>query len=202
MHTGVSVLLPKLLTRRKMLTKLLLGVIFLSFLAGYQPAFSFPPIKVAKAYAADSVQTNSITPAQAPIQFILPHQGYISTYYSGYHPGVDIATGLGMPIHSIAAGTVVSQGFNFWGLGLTIEIDHGLGYKSLYAHLGKIYTHTGQQISTSDLIGEVGMTGNTSGPHTHLEVTREGRTINPISVLPKLPDISTAWASSQVAAKP
>lgn len=202
MHTGVSILLPRLLTRSKMLTKLFLGVIFLSFLAGYQPAFSFPPIKVAKAYAADSVQTNSVIPAQVPIQFSLPHQGYISTYFSSFHPGVDIATGLGMPIHPIAPGTVVNQGFNFWGLGLTVEIDHSLGYKSVYAHMGKIYTHVGQKVSASDLIGEVGLTGNTSGPHTHLEISKDGVNFNPLTVLPKLPDISTAWANNKVAARP
>src|SRR5205823_5385158 len=96
-----------------------------------------------------------------PDSFDLPHPGYLTTPYSSYHPGIDIATGLGMPIHPIGKGTVVDVGFNFWGLGLTVTVDHGQGYKSLYAHMGKIYVNKSQQVSKADILGEVGLTGRT-----------------------------------------
>lgn len=171
-------------------------IVVASFLLGYQPNFTqFPPQRNTPV-KAEAPQSQTITAQVAPIIFTLPHPGYISTYFSTYHPGIDIAAGLGMPIHPVAAGKIISTGFNFWGLGLVVEIDHGNGYKSLYAHMGKIYVKTGQIVSTNDLLGEVGLTGHTSGPHTHLELSRDGKNFNPVAVLPTLPDLASAWENS------
>lgn len=169
----------------KLLSKTAGVGILLSFLLGYHPTLDLPPITRSITYA-EAEQTQKIDKASLPIGFQLPHPGYLSTSYSSYHPGVDIASGLGMPIKPIAAGKVTVAGFNFWGLGLMVEIDHGHGYKSTYGHMGKLYVKKDQEIKPDTLIGEVGLTGHTTGPHTHLEVTKENEKIDPLSILPPI----------------
>ncbi len=166
-------------------TKLALGVITLSFLFNYQPEFDFPPVKQ-DIVKAQFEQTQTINASLSPLKFQLPHPGYLSTSYSRFHPGVDIATGLGMPINPIAEGTVTESGYNIWGLGFMAVVDHGYGYKSTYGHLGRIYTKTGQKVAANSTLGTVGLTGFTSGPHTHLEVTRNGSSIDPLTILPEI----------------
>lgn len=198
MQKKYILLLPNIFNRLSVLSKLSLGVICLTFLMGYQPTFGWPPIQPAKVHAADNQLTQTISAGETPVKFSLPHTGYISTYYSKGHPGVDIAIGIGMPVRPIASGIVTSAGYNFWGLGLTVEVDHGNGYKSIYAHMSKIITKTGATVTPEDMLGQVGMTGNTSGPHTHLEVFKNDRTIDPMTVLPSLPDIASAWNNTQI----
>ncbi len=132
--------------------------------------------------------TPTATPApEAPAtSFQLPHTGYITTTFSAYHPGIDICIGLGMPIKPVAKGVVSEAGYNIWGLGLMVEVDHGNGYKSVYAHMGKIYVTKGKEVNTDDLLGEVGMTGHTTGPHTHLEIAYAGKKVDPRPLLPEL----------------
>ncbi len=168
--------------------KIFLGVALFAFFSNYQPALKFPPIQK-NHVLAQTLQSQSIQAESLPFAPALPHPGYLSTKYSNFHPGVDIATGLGMPIHPIAKGKVVDSGFNFWGLGLTVSIEHENGYRSLYAHMGKTFVIAGTQVNPEDTIGEVGLTGYTSGPHTHLEITKEGKTIDPLALLPKIDDM-------------
>jgi murein DD-endopeptidase MepM/ murein hydrolase activator NlpD len=118
--------------------------------------------------------------------FQLPHPGYITTPFSSFHPGIDLCTGLGMPIKPIAKGTVSDAGYNFWGLGLFVEVDHGNGYKSIYAHMGKIYKTKGDKVGENDLLGVVGLTGHTTGPHTHLELSYNGEKVDPKLLLPTI----------------
>ena len=171
--------------------KLTLGGALLLFFFGYQPIFSFQPVRKAVVYAQNE-QSQQIKAAALPIVFQTPHPGYISTYFSSFHPGIDLATGLGMPIRPIAKGVVTNTGFDLWGLGLTVEVDHGYGYSSLYAHMGKIYVRRGQAVSERDLLGEVGLTGRTTGPHTHLEVSKDGVKIDPVQILPAMRQFPTA----------
>ncbi len=141
---------------------------------------------------SESPAITSPTPVPTPVppppatNFQLPHPGYITTTFSAYHPGIDLCIGLGMPIKPIAKGVVSEAGYNFWGLGLMVEVDHGNGFKSLYAHMGKIYVNKGKEVNTDDLLGEVGMTGHTSGPHTHLELTYNNQKIDPRPLLPEI----------------
>jgi len=197
MHKVAILLLSNIFNRRSVITKISLGALCLTFLMGYQPTFGWPPVKPARVLADNQI-TQTIASNEAPVKFNLPHTGYVSTYYSKGHPGLDIAIGVGMPIHPIAAGVVTSAGYNFWGLGLAVEVDHGNGYKSIYGHMSKIITKTGATVTTDDMLGQVGMTGNTSGPHTHLELIKNGHNIDPLTVLPSLPDISSAWNNSQI----
>jgi murein DD-endopeptidase MepM/ murein hydrolase activator NlpD len=138
-------------------------------------------------YAESSLSQANTFKESISNKFQLMFPGYLSQGYSGYHQGLDIATGLGMPIKPIAPGKVISAGYDFFGYGLKVEIDHGNGYKSLYAHLGRIYVKEGQNLpDSSHYIGDVGLTGKTTGPHTHLEVTKDDNYIDARSILPEI----------------
>lgn len=169
--------------------KLPLVALITLYLLGYYPVLGFPPIKQANTQAAEaSIQAQVISDSlPSPIQ--LPHPGYLSTRFSNWHPGVDIATGLGMPIHPITDGTIEDVQYELWGLGHHITISHPGSYKSTYGHMGRIYVKVGDQVSADSIIGEVGLTGQTSGPHTHLEVTKDGKYLNPLTILPPIPDV-------------
>ncbi len=116
----------------------------------------------------------------------LPHPGYLSTRFSAFHPGIDIATGFGMPIHPITEGIVEEIQFGFWGLGNYIVISHPSGLRSTYGHTGRIFVKKDQVVSQNTTLGTVGMSGATSGPHTHLEIDKDGKLIDPTTILPKL----------------
>lgn len=164
------------------------GFIACLFFNGYYPVASFPPLKQSIVRAAD-FQKIEIVPASLPFEINLPHPGYLSTKFSYFHPGVDIATGFGMPIHPIAEGQIQEVNLFFWGYGNHVVITHPGGYKSLYGHMGKVYVKADQPVTSSTIIGTVGMTGHTSGPHTHLEITKDGKFLDPVTVLPKISDL-------------
>lgn len=166
-------------------TVLILGTLVLYFL-GYQPVFHFPPLKRAVILAQEPQQTIHSQAIAQP--FILPHPGYISTRFSFWHPGVDLATNLGMPVHPVLDGQVIDVEYTFWGLGHFVTIQHDGGYKSTYGHMGKVFVKSGDLVKQSTILGEVGLTGATSGPHTHLELTKDGSYIDPLKFLPTLPD--------------
>lgn len=160
--------------------------VFLNF-AGYYPTFGVPPIKRSQALAQEMSETGEIIPQSFSKPLIPPHPGYLSTKFSNYHPGIDIASGLGMPIHPIIDGVVEEAGRDIFGLGNYVVISHEKGFKSKYAHMGKIYVKTGDKVTSENTLGEVGMTGRTSGPHTHLEITLDGQSIDPVKLLPEFP---------------
>ncbi|OGE38692.1 hypothetical protein A3F00_03425 [Candidatus Daviesbacteria bacterium RIFCSPHIGHO2_12_FULL_37_11] len=162
---------------------LILALIALSFL-GYQPSIQFPHVKQSISFAQED-QTQTIKSDTLP-QLQLPHPGYLSTRFSRFHPGVDIATGLGMPIHPVTEGEVAEVNYGIFGYGNHVIIVHAYGLKSLYGHMGRVYAVKGQTVSTEDTLGTVGMTGFTSGPHTHLEIIRNGTPMNPQTLLPPL----------------
>lgn len=99
-----------------------------------------------------------------------------------HHDGIDISQPAGTPVKPLTAGTVTFSGKN-GGYGLLVEIDHGNGLTSRYAHLSKLLVHKGQQISPEQIIGQVGQTGLTTGPHLHLEIQRQNNPIDPLTVL-------------------
>jgi LysM repeat protein len=102
------------------------------------------------------------------------------------HFGVDFAGAEGNGVFATDAGTVVYSGWNDWGYGNLVIIDHGNGWQSLYAHLSQINVGCGQNVGQGDLLGLVGMTGGTStGPHLHFELmnTVYGY-VNPLDYLP------------------
>jgi hypothetical protein len=102
------------------------------------------------------------------------------------HFGVDFAGAEGNAVYAADAGTVVYSGWNDWGYGWLIIIDHGNGWQTLYAHLSQINVGCGAAVGQGDIIGLVGMTGGTStGPHLHFEMMNETYGyVNPLDWLP------------------
>ena len=97
------------------------------------------------------------------------------------HNGMDFTAPTGTPIYATGNGKVKRADNTASGFGQHIEIDHGYGYKTIYAHLSKYNVKRGQTVSRGDLIGFVGNTGRSVGPHLHYEVHKNGRPINPIN---------------------
>lgn len=94
------------------------------------------------------------------------------------HTGMDIASNQGTAVYACDSGTVVLAEW-YGGYGNCIMIDHGNGYKTLYGHLSVISVSNGQTVSQGETIGQVGSTGNSTGPHLHLEVYKNGSRIDP-----------------------
>lgn len=153
---------------------------------GYYPTFSIPPVKQASAHAATQEQKGEVIADSFQKPVILPHPGYLSSKFSSWHPAIDIAAGLGIPIHPITGGIVEGAGTDFFGLGKFVVVVHPKGFKSKYAHMETIYVNVGQEVTSENMLGEVGLTGHTSGPHTHLEVTYNGKYIDPQTILPDI----------------
>jgi murein DD-endopeptidase MepM/ murein hydrolase activator NlpD len=100
------------------------------------------------------------------------------------HQGQDIACGYGTPIHAVKAGTVVFAGV-MGGYGNVVILDHGGGFSTLYAHQSRMAVHQGQHVNQGDVIGYIGSTGHSTGPHLHFETRFGGAARNPIPYLPK-----------------
>ena len=123
--------------------------------------------------------------------FIWPTTGYTVSSKWGYrthpifgtqkfHAGIDIAVSAGEPIYAAASGTVVTAVYSS-SYGNYVMIDHGNGYYTLYAHMTQYIVTNGQSVSQGDVIGYVGSTGWSTGPHLHYEVRVNGSTIDPES---------------------
>ncbi len=97
--------------------------------------------------------------------------GFLSGYgYSSFHPGIDIAGSVGNAIYASASGVVVYAGWNNYGYGYMVVIDHGDGWQTLYAHMNDLNVGCGQSVFQGGVIGGVGSSGNSSGPHLHFEM--------------------------------
>jgi murein DD-endopeptidase MepM/ murein hydrolase activator NlpD len=98
------------------------------------------------------------------------------------HSGTDFRAPMGSGIQAAASGKVVSAGWN-GGYGRMVEIEHASGFTTRYAHMSQILVQEGQTVASGDLIGKVGSTGRSTGPHLHYEVHRNGNALNPIRFL-------------------
>ena len=131
------------------------------------------------------------------IKSAIPHgspvkKGWVSSYYgyridpfSGkktFHNGIDIAGKAGSKVSSVADGIVTWRGSR-GGYGEMIEIDHGNGYQTRYAHNQRLIVDLGERIEKGQAIALMGSTGRSTGPHVHFEVLRDGKTINPADFL-------------------
>ncbi|MEC4815852.1 MAG: M23 family metallopeptidase [Scytonema sp. PMC 1069.18] len=121
-------------------------------------------------------------------KLIWPAQGIISQGFSKYnHEGIDIAGALGTPILAAATGTIIKAGWDNWGLGNAIKIQHPDGSITVYGHNSRLLVKQGQSVSQGQIIAEMGSTGNSTAPHLHFEVHPNPRVaLNPINVLPSL----------------
>jgi len=112
-------------------------------------------------------------------------------YLSGFdytpaanHWGIDLAGNEGEGVYATDAGVVVYAGWNNYGYGNMILVDHGGGFQSLYAHLSGLNVGCGQSVGQGDVIGAIGNTGNSSGSHLHFEIMTSSFKLNPFDVLP------------------
>ena len=111
---------------------------------------------------------------------------YLSGYdYSSVHPAIDIAGSTGNAIFAADSGVVVYAGWNDWGYGYVVVLDHGNGWQTLYAHLSQVNVSCGQAVFQTNVIGGMGCTGNCSGTHLHFEMMNDdyGK-VNPWNFLP------------------
>lgn len=96
------------------------------------------------------------------------------------HTGIDFAASIGTPIYATADGTVDKVEVRFSGYGKMVEIDHGFGYRTRYAHMHDFAVKKGQQVKRGDLIGYVGNTGLSTAPHLHYEVLINNKRVDPV----------------------
>lgn len=96
------------------------------------------------------------------------------------HSGIDFAAEIGTPIYATADGKVAVVDVKFSGYGKMVEVDHGFGYRTRYAHMHEFAVRTGQNLKRGDLIGYVGNTGMSTAPHLHYEVLINGAQVNPV----------------------
>jgi len=116
-----------------------------------------------------------------------PVQGAVTASFgrrgkSDHHEGIDIDGDTGDPIRAAASGIVAFAG-NHGDYGRTVVIDHGEGWRTIYAHASTLKVEEGDPVRVGDTIAEVGRSGNARGTHLHFEVRREGRAVNPIPYL-------------------
>jgi murein DD-endopeptidase MepM/ murein hydrolase activator NlpD len=116
-----------------------------------------------------------------------PAAGIVTSHYGmrwgSMHKGIDIGAGYGSNVTAAAGGTVIAAGWD-GGYGMAVDISHGGGLITKYAHLSSIGVSPGQSVGRGEVIGQVGSTGNSTGPHLHFEVIIGGQTYNPLDYLP------------------
>lgn len=134
---------------------------------------------------ADLLEHDEALPSPVPGGRLSSAFGSRRDPFSGrreFHGGVDFRAPSGTPIHAIAGGRVVVSGWES-GYGRVIEIDHGNGFRTRYAHNQANLVKAGQTVKRRQVIAHVGSTGHTTGPHVHLEVLRAGRRMDPADYL-------------------
>jgi murein DD-endopeptidase MepM/ murein hydrolase activator NlpD len=125
---------------------------------------------------------------------ISPSSGHLSSLFSQNrrhpvlritrpHQGIDIAAPIGEPILAPAKGRVIYAGNRAGGYGLTVELDHGYGYITRFAHASRILVRVGQNVERGQTIAEVGATGLVTGPHLHYEVEVNGVAVDPLNFI-------------------
>jgi murein DD-endopeptidase MepM/ murein hydrolase activator NlpD len=112
--------------------------------------------------------------------------GFRYTPWPEFHRGLDLVADYGDPVHATAAGTIASAGWD-GGFGNKVDIDHGNGYHTWYAHLSRIDVHVGEHVVKGEAIAAVGSTGASTGPHLHYQLMHEGEAIDPAPFLSGVP---------------
>ena len=135
--------------------------------------------------APPTTQTGTPPPSSQP-SLIWPVSGPITSPFGmrwgSLHPGIDIGASTGTPIHAAAAGQVLLAGYD-GGYGNLVVLDNGGGLSTAYAHQSQIAVSVGQQVTQGQVIGYVGSTGFSTGPHLHFEVRINGAPVDPMGYL-------------------
>lgn len=121
-------------------------------------------------------------------EYIWPVDGWITTLFSGEHPGVDVGFEQSPPVRAAREGVVAYVGGDpCCGKGLFVIVWHDDGWSTLYGHLSEFRAEVGDKVRQGDTIGIGGSTGNSTGPHVHLELLQNGSAVDPMAYFP--PDI-------------
>lgn len=123
---------------------------------------------------------NPISPADP--YWLTSTYGYRNDPFTGKrtaHHGIDLAGPNGLDIHCTGAGKVILARMNRHGYGKEVVVDHGFGYTSRYAHLQDISVKKGQKLKRGEVVGTLGSTGRSTGPHLHYEIRKDKRAVNP-----------------------
>lgn len=144
-------------------------------------------IPTTKAFSESDVDTTYQVPVviktEKQIQYPL-EKVVITQTYKFYHPGLDLNGVTGDPVKPIKAGIVTEVHNSRFGYGKYVLVRHEEGLHSLYAHLSEISVEEGNFVSMDDEVGKLGATGRAFGDHLHLEIYKDGKTVNPLSILP------------------
>lgn len=116
-------------------------------------------------------------------QFVWPAAGTITQRFAWYHPGVDIANRATPMVIAADAGRITAAGWDASGYGNMVLIDHGNGYVTRYGHLSAISVIAGQTVGRGSIIGRMGSTGRSTGPHLHFEIYLKGTRVSPLNYL-------------------
>ncbi len=148
--------------------------------------FTFGGLIAASAvyFPVDGYEAIPLSPDQAIFETIktatpLPNMTGVSQGYHFMHPAIDLTAPEGSSIFPIRKGVVVEVGTLKFGYGRYVVVKHESDLVSLYAHMGKILVEEGDEIDEETILGEIGMTGRTTGPHLHLEIKKNGEHVNP-----------------------
>lgn len=152
---------------------------------------------IAKKYGSSTASTNRYS-ANSPYSWLVTHplldMKRVSSDFGGrtmggraeHHSGLDLSAPSGTPIYATGPGIVTKSGWGT-GYGQYVEINHGNGYITRYAHASRLIARVGDQVKAGEHIANVGCTGRCTGPHLHYEVVKDGQRKNPSSYLAMLP---------------
>ena len=135
-------------------------------------------------------------PANGPITSYYGYRYHPILHFTRFHAGIDIGAGWGSPIVAAGDGQVIGAGWS-GGYGREVQIAHGGGLVSLYGHMSEIVAQPGSFVKEGQLIGYVGSSGLSTGPHLHFEVRQGGQPINPLAVrFSSTPTVDTHLAAA------
>jgi murein DD-endopeptidase MepM/ murein hydrolase activator NlpD len=144
----------------------------------------------------ERVESGLMMPASGPVTSYFGYRYHPILHFTRFHAGIDIGAAWGSPIVAAAAGQVATAGWA-GGYGREVQIAHGGGITSLYGHMSEIVIQPGSFVHAGQVIGYVGSSGLSTGPHVHFEVRVGGRPVNPLSVrFSSTPTIDTHLADA------
>lgn len=160
--------------------QLFAGVLFLgpTTLAEPQAEYAYPGLNLSNVVLQVAVEPK-IQPSEQAMQNPAAEFTSISTYFQAGHAGWDFRAPLGSDIYPVADGVVKIVAHSTHGYGRRVIVEHENGMESLYAHMGLIDVEEGQKVKKDTKLGEVGLTGMTTGPHIHFELYQNKTPVNP-----------------------
>jgi murein DD-endopeptidase MepM/ murein hydrolase activator NlpD len=170
--------------------RVLAGLLIISLSLGglnNLPVLNNQPVEAAYNPVVIEEPANITTHTETTAQLPLPVGSFSLTQgFHLFHPAIDLAAPIGTPIRPIATGSISITNQNNFGLGNYVVIKHGASFYSVYAHLNEIKVEINQEVTKETIIGTVGNTGFSTGPHLHLEIIVDNQKINPLTVLPNI----------------